>query len=111
MRIQDSESGQVDLCRSCIPTEAEARKKYGQGPDGPDGRGNCYEYDTENPWFFDGLNDLGDEWMADDGYDCAECGVRLTQFDVHPRLASHPLIKAWQKNLSTEYKIQEEKKS
>ena len=98
MRIQNSEAGQVDYCRRCIPTEAEARKEHGQGPDGPDGRGNCYDYDVENPWFFDGLNDEGNDYIADDGYDCNKCGERLTQNDVHPKLASHPLIKAFEKN-------------
>lgn len=93
MRIRDTESNAIDLCRSCIPTEAEARKEYGQGSDGPDGRGNCYEYDADSPWFFDGINDEGDEHIANDGYDCAVCNDRLTQNDVHPRIANHPYIK------------------
>ena len=89
MRIYDSEWNAVDLCKNCIPTEQEARKKYGVGPDGPDGRGNCFEYDAEHPWFFNGWNDEEDDWIADDGYDCAECGDRLTQSDVHPLLQKH----------------------
>jgi hypothetical protein len=83
MRFYNSEAGAVDLCKRCWPSEAEAREKYGKGPDGPDGRGNCFEYDAEHPWFFEGCNDEGDDWFADDGYDCQECGCRLTQNDVN----------------------------
>lgn len=84
MRIHDSESNPIDLCKCCAPwDEKEAKEKYGNGPDGPDGRGNCFEYDAEHPWFFNGWNDKADDWYADDGYDCAECGSRLTQKDVN----------------------------
>jgi len=83
MRIYNSEAGAIDLCRDCWPTEAEAIEKYAKGPDGPDGRGNCFEYDAEHPWFFNGWNDEEDDFFADEEYDCGECGCRLTQRDVN----------------------------
>lgn len=93
MRIYDSESNPHDLCWHCIPPESEARKQYKPGPHGPDGRGNCYEYDAPHPWFFDGQNHDGDDWYADDGYVCEKCGDTLTQADVHPVVAKNRHIK------------------
>lgn len=71
MRIYTSESIALDFCKRCFPkTEDEAFKKYGNQGDGPDGRGNCFEYNAEAPWFYDD---------PEHGYCCEKCDRELTE--------------------------------
>jgi hypothetical protein len=52
-RIYDSTSDPIDYCRRCFdrhfPTEAKAFAEHGDKGDGPDGRGNCFGYDSDHP--------------------------------------------------------------
>lgn len=72
-RIYDRASSPIDLCRSCFkkkyPTEEQARKEFGGGEDGPDGRGDCFSYNEEHPDY------------QGEGYECWECRKTLTDFD------------------------------
>ena len=68
-RVCDSRSEPIDFCHGCMPTETTAREEYGNVGDGPDGRGNCFEYEPEHP-----------DYEGDD-YTCEECGDRLTYRD------------------------------
>lgn len=50
MRLYTSASDPIDFCKVHFPkTEEAAFKLYGHDGDGPDGRGNCFGYDTEHP--------------------------------------------------------------
>jgi hypothetical protein len=69
MRIYTSCSDPIDFCKGCAPDEDEAQELFGNGGDGPDGRGNCFDYDCEHPPY-DG-----------EGYTCHECGEELTDGD------------------------------
>ena len=64
-RVCDSTSGPHDFCQGCMPDEEEAREQFGDMGDGPDGRGNCFEYEPEHP-DYDG-----------EDYQCELCGVDL----------------------------------
>lgn len=69
-RIYTSESYPVDYCRNCFPkTEKEAFELHGHNGDGPDGRGNCFGYDDEAPFY------------PDTDYECHKCGKRLKAID------------------------------
>lgn len=68
-RIYNTESLSFDFCQSCFPSEAAAEEDYGIGPDGPDGRGNCYGYEESHPPY------------DDTDYKCEECGCELTDDD------------------------------
>jgi hypothetical protein len=68
-RVRDSASDPHDFCRRCMPTAAEAEARFGAVGDGPDGRGNCFNYDEEHPPF------------AEEEYKCEGCGKRLTARD------------------------------
>lgn len=65
-RIYDSESNPLDFCADCFPDEESAEIEYGQGEDGPDGRGNCYSWNAEHP-----------DYEHED-YCCEECSKPLT---------------------------------
>lgn len=67
-RIYDSASNPHDFCEDCFPTPGEADEEFGDVGDGPDGRGNCYGYDTEHPPYNTGL---------DIPYKCEHCGRPL----------------------------------
>lgn len=70
-RITDSNSGPVDFCRRCFPrNEQLAAAEYRfQVPDhANDGRGCCFEYECDHPWY-------------EDWYTCAKCGKPLTEED------------------------------
>ena len=69
MRIYDSQSNPHDFCKRCFPSERDAYEIFADSGDAPDGRGNCFEYDAEAPWFYD---------EPDHGYDCENCGIKLT---------------------------------
>lgn len=45
MRIYTSCSDPIDFCKNCFPDADEGEERYGDVGDGPDGRGNCYDYD------------------------------------------------------------------
>lgn len=68
-RIYTSTSDPVDFCAECFPTEGEARALYGEQGDGPDGRGDCFEYDGDHPPY------------EDEDYHCNTCKARLGRDD------------------------------
>lgn len=69
-RIYDGYSEPWDFCRNCFPrTEAIARERYGDG-EGPDDRGNCFDYESDHPDY--------EDW---DDYECCKCGKKLTARD------------------------------
>jgi hypothetical protein len=68
-RIHDGFNNALDFCRKCFPkTEALALQRFGAG-EGPDGRGNCFSYDSEHP-AYEGL-----------GYRCTGCDRPLGDAD------------------------------
>jgi hypothetical protein len=68
-RIYDGNSDPFDFCKRCFPkTEEAARRLYGKS-EGPDGRGNCFDYNAEHP-------DYGDT-----DYSCDKCGRLLVSQD------------------------------
>ena len=69
-RIYTSRNDPIDFCQRHFPrTEDAAREEFGDVGDGPDGRGNCFEYDACHP-DYDG-----------NGYHCYECRRELTEVD------------------------------
>ncbi len=68
-RIYDSTSGPIDFCNECFPSEDEAFEEYGDVGEGPDGRGNCYDYRSDHPSY------------DCDIYTCYKCKKELTEFD------------------------------
>jgi hypothetical protein len=68
-RIYTSDNDPLDFCRRDFPDEQRARALFANRGDGPDGRGNCFDYDTEHP-----------SYSADD-YTCETCGASLTERD------------------------------
>lgn len=68
MRLFTSASDVIDFCKRCYPSLAEAKRKYGNVGDAPDGRGNCFDYD-----------DPDDHPDYDDtDYRCDKCDKKLT---------------------------------
>jgi hypothetical protein len=59
----------MDFCQRCWPGLATALKRYNALGDGPDDRGNCFDYDASHP-DYDG-----------EDYVCYKCGRRLTEKD------------------------------
>ncbi|ARQ95242.1 hypothetical protein [Bradyrhizobium phage BDU-MI-1] len=68
-RIYSSCSDPIDFCKKCFPHEDEAIDQFGDVGDGPDGRGNCFDYDSDHPPY------------GGEGYTCEECGKELTDED------------------------------
>ncbi len=69
-RIYTSANDPLDFCRYCFSkVKAHAFEKYGDVGDGPDGRGNCFDYEAAHP-------DYGGE-----DYHCEKCGVILEDGD------------------------------
>lgn len=68
-RIYASNSDPVDYCYGCFPGPEEGKRYHGRAGDGPDGRGNCYEYEADHP-DYDG-----------EDYVCHLCREPLTSFD------------------------------
>lgn len=69
-RICDSTSEPIDFCADCFPkSEDAAHDEFGDVGDGPDGRGNCFEYDTEHPSY------------EFEDYRCHRCKCQLTEDD------------------------------
>ena len=69
-RICDSTSAPRDYCLKCLPDEDDAFEEMGNLGDGPDGRGNCFEYEPEHPPYED-----------DEHYHCYKCHARLAERD------------------------------
>jgi len=69
-RIYTGDNDPLDFCRGHFPSEIAASRRYGDG-EGPDGRGNCYDYDADHPPY------------AGEGYKCDHKGCRkvLTEKD------------------------------
>jgi hypothetical protein len=68
-RIYSRASDPLDFCKPCFPDPDSALALYGVGPDGADGRGDCYGYDEEHPPY------------SDTDYTCEVCGDALTDKD------------------------------
>lgn len=71
-RIYTSCSDPLDFCKGCFPSEAEATAEYGDTAKtgtGPDGRGNCFDFDADHPEY------------SDTDYTCESCGRRLRSRD------------------------------
>jgi hypothetical protein len=52
-RIYTSASDPLDFCKRCFPGEATATLRYACLGDGPDGRGNCFDWDINHPGYED----------------------------------------------------------
>lgn len=50
-RICTSANDPYDFCLKCFPSEPNAKAEYGNVGDGPDGRGNCFDYDASHPGY------------------------------------------------------------
>ena len=72
-RIYSSDNDPLDFCNRHFPNEQNAIKKYSNCGDGPDSRGNCFNYDTEHPDYYD------------DEYRCVICKCKLTSLDNHKK--------------------------
>ncbi len=68
-RVIDSASGPNDFCRKHMPTEKKARIQFGNKGEGPDERGNCFEYNADHPSY------------EGEGYTCEKCGKPLGRLD------------------------------
>jgi hypothetical protein len=68
MRIFTSANDPLDFCSRHAPSLDTATKRYGNVGDGPDGRGNCFEYDADHPDY------------DDDEYRCKSCRCKLSMF-------------------------------
>lgn len=64
-RVYTSANDPLDFCDECFPNERRATERFGNVGDGPDGRGNCFEYEADHPPY------------DHDGYKCCECGKEL----------------------------------
>lgn len=72
-RIYNSLSEPLDFCQRCFPSQKNAEARYACLGDGPDDRGNCFDYDVDHPDY--------DECE----YHCEQCGCRLTSASNEPR--------------------------
>lgn len=73
-RVYTSANDPLDFCAGCFPSLEQAENEYGnveKSGEGPDGRGNCFEWDAEHP-------DYGGE-----DYRCYDCRKRLKAKDNH----------------------------
>ncbi len=68
-RIYKSNNDPVDFCKRHFPSEEDAEDCFMNCGDGPDGRGNCFDYNADHPLY------------DDTDYTCEECGKRLTEED------------------------------
>jgi hypothetical protein len=68
-RIYDSTSDPLDFCQRCFPSESVAKKRYANLGDGPDDRGNCFEYNADHPDY------------SDTDYHCQTCNRKLGDRD------------------------------
>lgn len=71
-RVYTSASDPMDFCVTCFPkTEEKAYEEFGptRCGDGPDGRGDCFGYDSDHP-----------DYECDE-YRCCKCSKILTDED------------------------------
>lgn len=68
-RIYSSCNDPLDFCLRCWVSEATAKKRYSTWGDGPDNRGNCFDYNADHP-DYEGT-----------GYTCTTCGRKLSSKD------------------------------
>lgn len=81
-RIYSSVSDPIDFCQRCFPGEETGKRRYGDVGDGPDGRGNCFEWNADHPPY------EGEE------YTCEKCGRLLGEND------NEAIIRSTNKSLS-----------
>lgn len=65
-RIYTSANDPLDFCQRHFPSYKKAVNDYGNVGEGPDGRGNCFEYDASHPTY---------DW----GYRCTVCQCQLEE--------------------------------
>lgn len=68
-RLFTSKNEPMDFCRHCWPDLATAERHFATGEEGPDGRGDCFDYDTEHPPYDDEI------------YTCCACECDLNEDD------------------------------
>ncbi len=69
-RIYTSANDPIDFCRKCFPKTPEiATEQFGNVGEGPDGRGNCFDYDAFHPTY------------REEDYYCCECNKKLDNDD------------------------------
>lgn len=68
-RIYTSANDPLDFCLKCFPKAESAVNKYGDVGEGPDNRGNCFDYDADHP-DYEGID-----------YKCYNCGKTLKEKD------------------------------
>jgi len=71
-RIYNTASEPLDFCKRCFPSKKTAEIRYGdvrKTGEGPDDRGNCFDYDSDHPPY------------SDTDYTCETCGKRLSDRD------------------------------
>ena len=69
-RIYDSTNEPHDFCNGCFPrSEGTARAAFGNRGNGPDDRGNRFEYNADHPPY------------VETNYVCEECGDPLVWDD------------------------------
>lgn len=68
-RVYTSANDPIDFCVKHFPATDDAKERFGNVGDGPDGRGNCFDYDADHP-DYDG-----------EDYKCHDCGKPLTGAD------------------------------
>ena len=74
-RVFASNNDPYDYCFNCYPiTEAAAHKLHGNAGDGPDGRGDCFEYEADHPCY------------GGEDYTCHKCKALLTEDDNYEHL-------------------------
>lgn len=72
-RIYASNNDPYDFCKKHYPkTEDSARQRFANLGDGPDGRGNCFEYDKSG--------ENHPDYSGED-YKCFDCDKPLTSRD------------------------------
>lgn len=76
-RIYTSQSDPIDFCLKCFPKEESAKEQYANLGDGPDNRGNCFDYNADHPPY------------QDDDYTCEKCNKKLTKKDDYLYIYSY----------------------
>jgi hypothetical protein len=68
-RLYTSSSDPIDFCIKCFPKENKAKALYNDCGDGPDNRGNCFDYNSDHPDYYN------------EDYRCEKCKRILTSDD------------------------------